>query len=310
MKVTVVIPSYNHKPYVEQAIHSVLQQSYRDVELIVIDDGSSDGSKELIAELHRQNPGFRFVSRENQGLVSTLRQGLEMATGDYFCELASDDFLPSDNLVKRVSFLNQHPDVVSVFTDGINVDRNGKEINLITKEKIKDLYRSDNPIPDIINNVTPVFSTGLIRTRALRECGGFDASTFRFYEDIDTPVRLCGMGKFGYIDECLFYRRIHSTNVSGTTTHIRREKILFYQKMLDYPGMEPYRSLLRNRMRRGGIALGRTLAKAHQINELDYQIFYQVLRKFPLDLRLRWYGFKLRQKYRQELVAKACLIHD
>lgn len=305
MKVTVVIPSYNHRPYVAQAIHSVLEQSLGGVELIVIDDGSKDGSKEVITELHRHyHQAFRFVNRENRGLVATLSEGLALARGEYFCELASDDFFHVDNLSKRASYLDEHPEAVAVFTDGMHVDGAGNTLGQsFTKEKIVDLYRSDDPIPRMINNITPVFSTGLMRTQSLRECGGFDANTFRFYEDMDTPVRLSTKGRFAYLGEKLFYRRLHETNVSTVTTHIRREKILFYRKMLDYPGMENYRRLLLNRMRRGGIALGRTMLKAREINGQDYRVFSQTLRKFPYDLRLLWYGLLVRQKYHQQAPA-------
>src|SRR5690606_31969772 len=207
MKVTVAIPSYNHKNYVGQAIRSVLSQTHSDVELIVIDDGSRDGSAEVITALHREYKGaFRFIVRENRGLVATLSQALDLAQGEYFCELASDDYLEPDNIARRVARLNARPGVVAVFTDGLNVDREGQVIGPITRDKIKAPYRSDHPIPEMINNITPVFATALIRTAALRNCGGFDADTCRFYEDIDTPIRLAGQGRFDYLDEKLFYR--------------------------------------------------------------------------------------------------------
>lgn len=308
MKATVVIPSFNHRPYVAEAIHSVLNQTCSGVELIVIDDGSRDGSRDHIAQLHQQHRGrFQFISRENRGLVATLQEALDLARGEYFCELASDDYLHPDNIAKRTRYLDRHPEVVAVFTDGLNVNKTGSRIGPITRDKIKALYRTENPIPAIINNVTPVFATGMMRTAALRACGGFDAATFRFYEDIDTPVRLASHGRFGYLDEQLFYRRIHDSNISSVTTHVRREKIFFYEKMLGDPGMKVYRTLLRNRMRRGAIALARTLNKAESIDDTDYQVLVRASACFPFDLRLHWYNFRVRQKYRQQmLIARPC----
>ncbi|MGQ9426561.1 glycosyltransferase [Gilvimarinus sp. F26214L] len=300
MKVTVVIPSYNHGLYVAQAIHSVMEQSMDNVELIVIDDGSTDASRDVIAALHTDyNGAFRYLARENRGLVATLQEGLDLASGEYFCELASDDYLHPENLARRTAGLDANPEAVMVFTDGLNVDKDGNVIGPITKERIKAVYRSANPIPQILNNNTPVFATGLVRTDALRRCGGFDADTFRYYEDIDTPIRLCRLGRFDYIDEKLFFHRLHATNVSRVTNHIRREKILFYRKMLRQPEMQAYRTLLLKRMRRSGIALARTLLKGSGINEADCRILTETVDRFPLDLRLRWYSRRVRQKNSQ-----------
>jgi len=83
MLISVIIPSFNHKRYVIQSITSVLDQTWRDLDLIVIDDGSTDGSADLIEQIKRGGGGFRFVRRENRGLIKTLNQGLQMAKGKF-----------------------------------------------------------------------------------------------------------------------------------------------------------------------------------------------------------------------------------
>ncbi|PID80778.1 glycosyl transferase family 2, partial [bacterium DOLZORAL124_64_63] len=91
--VTYIIPSYNHCPYVEQAILSVMNQDYDDIELIVLDDGSTDGSRELLQKLSSKL-GFIYGEHPNMGCAATLHKGFKMARGKYVCTLASDDWIP------------------------------------------------------------------------------------------------------------------------------------------------------------------------------------------------------------------------
>ena len=90
--VTVTIPAYNHESYVQMAIDSVMGQSYENIDLIVIDDGSTDHTAEKIRECcDRYGERIRFVSQKNQGLVRTLNLGIELSKGTYWCQVASDD---------------------------------------------------------------------------------------------------------------------------------------------------------------------------------------------------------------------------
>lgn len=259
MLVSVVIPSYNHCNYVIQAIESVFDQTWPQVDLIVIDDGSRDDSPEEIQKLLDRRGGFRFVARENRGLLKTLNEGLALARGEFLCELASDDDLPPDSLEKRARFLLEHPECVAVFGDGFIVRGDVPTNETFLGERRRRALAKDDPIPDMLNGGSPVFSTGLVRTDVLRRAGGFDDGTFRYYEDLDTPIRLALAGKIGFIDEAVICRRQHETNVSSTTPHIRLEKALCYAKLLKDSRMAPYRSLLARCFRRSLLALGRHL---------------------------------------------------
>ncbi len=120
--VTVLIPCYNHEQYIEQAITSVLSQDYQPIELIVIDDGSTDSSPKIIKNLHDKLCNFTYIPQQNKGLIATLKSGLNRAKGEFFCELASDDFLTSNSISRRVNKLDANPDSVAVFTDAYAVD--------------------------------------------------------------------------------------------------------------------------------------------------------------------------------------------
>ncbi|PLX50923.1 MAG: hypothetical protein C0613_02510 [Desulfobulbaceae bacterium] len=257
--VSIVIPSYNHARYVGQAIESVLDQSWPALDLIVIDDGSTDKSVQVINDILARRGNFRFVhGHANQGLMNSLNMGLEMARGDYFCELASDDYLPSNSIEKRVLFLEGHPDHVAVFTDGFSVQGDTCTEKTILDHQRRDLFKQNDPIPALLNGTLPVFATGLFRTEVMRSLGGFDPQ-FRCYEDLEMPVLLCRAGKVGLLAEALFCRREHDTNTSTTTATIKTDKILWYRKLLANADFAAYAPLLHRRLRRAYLKLGRHL---------------------------------------------------
>lgn len=292
MLISVLIPSYNHKNYVIQAIESVLDQTWPQIDLIVIDDGSKDGSAEAIFQLLDTRGGFRFVARENRGLLKTLNEGLALARGEFFCELASDDYLLPDSLEMRARFLLEHPECVAVFGDGYRVENEVLTDQRFIDEKRRRLFSSKDPVPAMLDGALPFFSTGLIRRQALLSIGCFDDRTFRYYEDLDTPVLLSLEGRLGFVDAPVICRRQHETNVSSSTSHIRVEKVLCYQKLLAEPRMGVYRSLLKRQMRRSLLALGRHLSRVGGGTPREREVFRQGWAYAFHDLRLCWYLMK------------------
>lgn len=294
MSVSVVIPSYNHRDYVIQAIESVLaQEGVVDLDLIVIDDGSKDGSSEIIREFHRKRGGFRLIARENQGLIRTLNEGLRLARGEYFCELASDDYFPHESLRLRSDYLRSHPECVAVFADGVMVHGTSRTSERLLDPKRRRMLVEDDPIPAMLNGHLPVFSAGLFRTEALRLAGGFDEETFRFYEDLDTPIRLARLGRFGFIDAPLICRRHHDSNVSTTTQHIRIEKVLCYRKLLDDLSFVSYRPIIKRRLVREYIKLGRYLNKKRNCTQADKNVFRSGLRLAGFNPKFLWHFVRL-----------------
>jgi alpha-1,3-rhamnosyltransferase len=289
MLVSVVIPSYNHKDYVLQAIESALSQSWQKIDLIVIDDGSRDGSPEVIRKYYEARGDFRFIARENRGLLKTLNEGLGLARGELFCELASDDYLPVDSVEQRVTYLQEHPECVAVFGDGYRVENEVLTDQRFVDERRRRLFSSKDPVPEMLGGALPVFSTGLIRRQALLAIGGFDDRTFHYYEDLDTPILLSLEGRLGFVDAPLICRRQHETNVSSSPSHIRVEKVLYYQKLLSEPRMGAYRNLLKRQMRRSLLALGRHLSKVGKGTPREREVLCQGWAYAFRDPRLCWY---------------------
>ena len=124
-KVSVILPSYNHEPYVEAAVRSVMEQTGVDFELIVIDDGSKDCSPEILKRLSEEL-GFMFIHRPNKGVVATLKEALSLARGLYVCSFSSDDIMPPDRLKNQSDFLDAHPEAVACFGQVMPLFDDGK----------------------------------------------------------------------------------------------------------------------------------------------------------------------------------------
>ena len=271
--VTIIIPSYNHQDYVIDAIQSVLQQDYPNIDLIVIDDGSTDNSPDLINELHKKKGNFRYIKRENHGLVYTLSEGLSLAKGKYVCELASDDKLPENSISQRAQYLEENPDCIAVYTDGFFVNEDKlTEKRLVNKARFE-MFKSQDPIPEILKGKGPIFATGLFNTQKFLDIGGFDIDNFRFYEDLDTPIRICLAGKIGYLHEPLFYKRQHGTNISHSTSHVRSEKVVNFKMLLQNPLMKPYISELKKAYISSQISLAKSILNCSNPDKQDIDLF-------------------------------------
>ncbi len=112
--VSLVIPTYNYGRYIKRAITSCLDQTYRHVEVLVIDDGSTDNTRELVSQYDGR---VHYLYQENRGVSAARNKGLERATGEYIAFLDADDYLLPDSVSSRVEILKKHNDVGIVFTD-------------------------------------------------------------------------------------------------------------------------------------------------------------------------------------------------
>jgi len=260
MLVSVVIPSYNHCQYVVQAIESVLDQDWPEIDLIVIDDGSKDGSPEMIRELHERRGGFRFIMRENRGLIATLNELVALALGDALCLLASDDYLLPGSLSVRASFLLENPDSVAAVADGrqFNVETQNMEVTL--DDRRRRLFLLPEPLKEMLAGLHLPIHTMLVRRRILNKIGGFDPR-YRKVEDLEVQIRLFREGKVGFVDQPVYCYRWHESNTSRVDRQCARvDRVLCYKKLLEeVPEFASYRKLLRYRLRRQYLLLARYL---------------------------------------------------
>ena len=210
--VSVIIPSYNHAAYIEESILSVINQTYKNIELIVIDDGSTDNSEEVLKKLQKQF-GFTLIFQENQGVSKTLNKAtLQYAHGKYIDGCGSDDYLALDKIEKQVRFLEENPDVDMVFGKVFMVDEKSQ---IIKDLKIFESFNEPvKHIPfDLLieNNMIPSLSV-MLRRDIWGKCGGYNENTI--IEDFDLWLKIAHVGKIVYLNDYFAYYRWHWQNVS------------------------------------------------------------------------------------------------
>lgn len=244
--VTVIISSYNHAPYIEQSILSVVGQTYPHVELLVIDDGSTDDSVRRIEALQRTY-GFDFRVQKNKGLTRTLNEAIERARGEFIAPFGSDDIMVENRLLLQMSYIADKPEVGICAGDIDLVNADGTPF----VEK-----RSKPPAPFRRLNFEDVFlerkpyvpaPTMLIRKEALLKVGGFDP-TIRV-EDLYIQLKITRAGYYiDALDVVLAHYRKHPANTSKNLRFMTENILCIYQDYTDHPAYEQVRHRFINSM--------------------------------------------------------------
>ena len=232
MKISVVMPCYNHERFVEEAVRSVLSQEGVEVELRVVDDGSRDGSPAVLRRL-ADELGFHLTLRSNLGLVPTLRELSDAVDTPYFCSMASDDRMPPGRLVAQAGILERNPEAPAVAGQARLMDESG---NLAPRL----LGRYQRDVPSI--GFDRIFlGTGeihgasvLLRTAAFRAAGGYDP---RFsIEDLPLWLALTRAGAripVSEVEACHY--RQHGSNLHSRTDFMYGQILSILDAHRDHP---------------------------------------------------------------------------
>jgi glycosyltransferase involved in cell wall biosynthesis len=198
--VSVIIPVYNGEETICRAIDSVLGQSYREREVIVVDDGSTDSTVEL---LRNYGSKIRLVEQKNGGVASARNHGIKLAQGEYVAFLDADDFWVQEKLAIQIEILGRHPSVGLTFSNLEVVNKKGERLGITY---VPSHSRNAPSWEDLLTEGPRVLaSTVLARREMILTAGGFDADLFtsRGYEDRDLFLRLRELTDFHYLDLCL-----------------------------------------------------------------------------------------------------------
>lgn len=206
--ISVIIPTYNRAHLVCDAIESVLAQTYSHYEIIVVDDGSTDGTGELLRK--RYGDRIRYEWQENQGESVARNRGIALARGEYIAFLDSDDLWLPEKLEKQIAYLKAHPEVSAVFCQAYIIDARGiRQPGILGA----DLTPKDLTLESLLlaNTISGPSTTTTTTLEFLRKVGGFDPA-IRFAEDWDLWLRFRLAGEIGYLPEPLACVRMHSNN--------------------------------------------------------------------------------------------------
>ena len=231
-KISINIVTYNRASYLSKAISSVLEQSFQDYELVIVDDGSTDDTESVIKSFVGKDKRIKYIKNETNLKISKARnRALANSKGKYIAVLDSDDcWCDVDKLRKQYEFLESHPDYAAVGGSLIRVNKNGQElsrkINLSTDNDIRIRFLFKNPI---------THSTVMYRKDLAVELGGYD-ETLAVGEDYDLMLKMGLKGKICNFKDIFTKYRVHDGSICSTDK-LKSLKILYVIKK--YKGLYP-----------------------------------------------------------------------
>ncbi len=215
--VTFVIPAYNYGRYVRQAVDSLLGQTFPALDVVVVDDASTDDTAEVLAQ-YRDDPRVRVIRHAtNQGHVASYNEGLRMASGEFVGLLSADDFaVAPDGVERQVAMFEAHPSVGLVYSAYQLVRGDGAPFHVTTPRPADAVVGGLDAFKQLLFENTIPASGTLVRRACHEALGWYDAS-FPHANDWDLWLRLSTRYDVGYVAAPLYAYRIHAANMSFRT---------------------------------------------------------------------------------------------
>ena len=208
-KVSILLCVYNAASTLQEAVDSILAQSFGDFELIIVDDGSIDGSAELLAAYRDADKRVSVVTQRNVGMVGALNRGLAACGGDYIARMDHDDRAWPDRLAHQIAYLDANPAVVAVGGQVRIIDATGKT------RRLGQYPVGCSAVRNILSVSSPFAHPAvMMRRHGLLSVGGY-RSAFEYAEDYDLWLRLSEIGQLDNLPEIVLDYRWHGANVSA-----------------------------------------------------------------------------------------------
>ncbi len=223
MKISVIMPAYNAERFLAEAIESVLAQTWKMFELIILDDGSQDRTREIAESYSQRDTRIRVVSHPNMGIAPALNNGLALAVGEWVAVMHADDVMMPNRIERQIAFVTEHPELAVASSWVKHIDAEGKIIangrsNLLTHEAVQKLYLAN----ELIGICHPA---AILRKRAVQAAGGYRGQ-FRVNEDCDLWNRLLEFDcKILVQPEFLLKYRIHPASASIASARLVRRQM-------------------------------------------------------------------------------------
>lgn len=288
--VSVLMPAYNHARFVEQAVMSVWQQSYKNLELIVIDDGSSDDTYSILQSLKERSPlPFHLEKQKNQGVCKTLNKCLTLSNGEWISTLASDDMYRPDFISKMMSNAVRFDlSELVLHSDAYKIDEFGHVGERLSRiRKIPPL--SGESFYDVaFTRKFIISSTIFLKKSLLLKVGAFD-ETLRV-EDFDLHLRLARVSKFMFIDDPIFYSRVLKESFGNRVSSWSDDIIVSLEKNKEFFG-DNYKKVKNHHHVRLSIGSAQKMQisnslKHYYLYEPEGDGVYRIISKFKLIFML------------------------
>jgi glycosyltransferase involved in cell wall biosynthesis len=258
MKVSVIIPAYNAERYIRHTLETVLGQTYANIEIIVVDDGSKDGTADIVRSFGAR---VRYVYQENSGGCGKPRnEGMKVATGDVFVFFDSDDLMVPDRIAREVEVMRRHPGVGMVFSnyrdfEGDHVHEGGHfESCPILGTRLQTLPADARQTVLLPSESTELLltenfgsSSPMVRRETVERVGPFD-ETLRASEDYEFQYRVASHYCIALIPQVGWHKRLHQNSMSSQTPNILHHKILTRTRLLEMERVPRRRRKLKRRL--------------------------------------------------------------
>lgn len=221
---SVVIPVYNQEKFIAEAVDSVLHQTYERIELIVVDDGSTDETPSI---LRGYGDSITYIRQPNRGAATALNHGIERARGELVGWLSSDDVYEREKIERQVEYFAGHPDVALVYTDFNIIDGAGRVTRVVRSPYYPDRREFIRRL--ILGNF--VNGSSVLATRSsLLAVGMFDPQ-MTLHADGNMWLRLLKHAPFGHVPEVLLNYRVHAGNASNNLAAMRQLRYVYFDKI-------------------------------------------------------------------------------
>jgi glycosyltransferase involved in cell wall biosynthesis len=241
--VSVVIPAYNSAAFLQQAIDSVLGQTYSDFEIIVIDDGSSDGTEAVARSFSDR---VTYIKQENKGVSAARNHGIKLARGQYVAFLDADDLWAPEKLAEQIPLFDMNPEIGLVYSDWQVVSEHGvSEASFHSSRPAASGYVFN----DLVRTGFILTSGTVVRRSCLADVGEFD-ETLSIAQDYDLWLRICYRWKVAVVNKALVAKRSWDGSLSSNLPKTASERVALFEKTLRcFTGMTPQsRRLVRSQL--------------------------------------------------------------
>lgn len=281
--VSVIMPARNAGDFIKKSIESILNQSYQNLELIVVNDQSTDNTTKILESFLDER--LRIVNGPATGISDAFNAGLKIANGQYLCRCDADDLYPMDRIEMQVKWLDAHPENIAVCGMFSSIDPKGRHLVQYNKDTVSESL--DGVFAK--GGVRTHFCTYMTRTNILKKIGGC-RSFFVTAEDIDLQFRLSEQGSIYFLAKNTYFYRLHEASITHTQTNTKR---LFFENKA--------REFHKQRMQIGTDDLQRgvppelpvqTVEKHSSVNQIHEQLISE-----------SWYWHKKKQKLKASQIA-------
>ena len=284
-KVSVIIPVFNASKYICQAVDSVLTQTYKDFEIIVVDDGSTDHTAEA---LKKYGDRIKYLHQDNAGPTVARNNGINKTSGEYIAFLDADDLWYPENLKQKVSFLKTHCPVPAVCSDfevfgGVSHPSSFNSRGLFRDRKRGEAFIIPDTLALLIGQAFMFSSTAVFTRASFDKYGFFETGSS---EDYDLFLRMALGGDLGCINEVLVRKRDHEQNISKAADQNFSSRIDVLSRLINGGVDSRYRAMIAKRIADSNLSWAYQLSQDGRFREsrqkamgsLRHGVSYQALK--------------------------------